>query len=315
MNPLQRILDAQGFAVLDGGLATALEARGHVLDTELWSAELLIQEPDAIRDVHAAYLEAGADCITTASYQASVEGFGTVGLSAAEARRLLGLSVELALEAKQAFWAVPENRIGRTEPIVAASAGPYGAFLADGSEYDGRYGVSAQVLEAFHGPRLETLARTPADLIAFETIPSGAEAKVIAALLEDAPATWAWISFSCRDGHRLWDGTPVADAARAYRNLGNLAGIGVNCTAPGHVASLLGDIDTMAGAPLIAYPNSGEAYDARTGQWGGEADMGEWLSSVGSWVRAGARAIGGCCRVGPETIRGVRGRLVSILAG
>lgn len=315
MTPFGRFLDAQGFVVLDGGLATALEAEGHALDSALWSAELLVRAPEAVRDVHAAYLVAGADCITTVSYQASAEGFAAAGLDAREARRLLHLSVELATEARASFWSVPENRRDRMKPLVAASAGPYGAFLADGSEYDGRYGVDARVLEAFHGPRLKVLAETPADLVAFETIPSGVEARVVAGLLGQMPGTWAWVSFSCRDGHRLWDGTPIAEAARPCLGLPNLAAVGVNCTAPRHVASLLRDLAEVTDTPLVAYPNSGETYEARTGSWVGAGAGAEWLSGVDAWVRAGARVVGGCCRVGPETIRRLRPRLRSLLGG
>lgn len=313
MSPFSRFLDAQGFVVLDGGLATALQAEGYVLDSELWSAGLLARAPEAIRGVHAAYLQAGADCITTASYQASAEGFAAAGVDADEAVRRLRLSVDLAAEARDAFWAVPDNRVGRMEPLVAASAGPYGALLADGSEYDGRYGVGVRVLEAFHGSRLETLSGTSADLIAFETIPSGVEARVIAGLLEALPDTWAWVSFTCRDAQRLRDGTPVTEAARACRGLANLAGIGVNCTAPHHVASLLGKLGRMTDAPLVAYPNSGESYDARAGAWVGDGAGAEWLDGVDGWVRAGARVVGGCCRVGPDIIRDLRPRLRSLL--
>ncbi len=168
-------------------------------------------------------------------------------------------------------------------------------------------------MEAFHGPRLEALAETGADLIAFETIPSGVEARVIAGLLQELPDTWAWVSFTCRDGHRLRDGTPVSEAARVCGGLGNLAGIGVNCTAPRHVASLLGSAGRASEAPLVAYPNSGETYDALAGAWVGLGAGAEWLEGVAGWVRAGARVVGGCCRVGPDVIRDLRPLLGSLL--
>jgi homocysteine S-methyltransferase len=306
VNPFAPFLQSQGFIVLDGGLATTLEARGHSLDSKLWSADLLVRDPGAIREVHAAYLEAGADCVTTSGYQASMGGFRAAGLSSSEARRLLELSVELAVEEKERFWATPENRADRVEPIIAASAGPYGAFLADGSEYDGRYGVDASVLDAFHRARLEVLAGTRADVIAFETVPSALEARTIAGLLADFPATWAWITFSCRDGQRLWDGTPIGDVVRACGTPANLVGVGVNCTAPRLVASLVARVRADTDLPIIAYPNSGETYDARTGSWIGDAAMEQWLAGVRDWVAAGARVVGGCCRVGPDVIRRLR---------
>jgi len=214
-NPFQRFLDEQGFVLLDGGFATALEAAGHLLDSPLWSARLLLDAPHAVLAAHTAYLEAGADCVITASYQASFEGFAAAGLAAREAAALLRRSVDLAREAKESFWSELSNRAERLEPIVAASVGPYGAFLADGSEYDGRYRVRPETLVDFHRERLLVLADTDADLVAFETIPSLPEAEVLAELLTEVPDTWAWITFSCRDERRLWDGSKVTDAVRA----------------------------------------------------------------------------------------------------
>ena len=185
--PLGRIPGAQGFVVLDGGLSTALEAAGLRLDPTLWSARAPLDAPEAVLAAHRAYLEAGADCITTAGYQASPEGFLAAGFDAAAAEAAIRRPVELAVQARDAFWASAENREGRLRPLVAASAGPYGAFLADGSEYRGRYGVDAAALDRFHRARLELLQDTAADLVAFETVPSGTEAAVLGALLGDHP--------------------------------------------------------------------------------------------------------------------------------
>jgi homocysteine S-methyltransferase len=302
-------LAGQGFVALDGGLATALEAAGHLLDTPLWSARLLLDAPDSVRAAHTAYLAAGADCITTASYQASFEGFAEAGLGAREATGLLKKSVQLAREARAEFWSAPANRVGRFEPIVAASAGPYGAFLADGSEYDGRYAVGRAALADFHRRRLEVLADAGADLVAFETIPSLLEAEVIADLLAEMPETWAWVTFSCRDGERLWDKTPLLSAVRAVTSAPRLAGVGVNCTAPRHVAELIGALRTVTDLPAVAYPNSGEVYDADSHRWVGKAAGTEWLALAESWWASGARILGGCCRVGPLTIRKLRAEL------
>jgi homocysteine S-methyltransferase len=305
--PLSRFLESQGFVVLDGGLATALEEAGYTLDTPLWSAGVLMDAPDGVRSVHASYLEAGADCITTAGYQASFEGFSAAGLHRAAAEAALRRAVALAVEAKGSFWSEPANRVGRLEPIVAASAGPYGAFLADGSEYDGRYGVDRDVLEHFHRDRLDVLRDTAADLIAFETIPSRIEAEVVARLLAERSGTPAWISFSCRDSESLWDGTPIARAVESLVSIDPLVGVGVNCTAPRHIAGLIDRIVPITDLPVIVYPNSGESYDSLTHAWRGSPRR--WLDSVDAWVEAGARVLGGCCRVGPSQIRELRLRL------
>ena len=306
--------------ITDGGLATALEARGHRLDTRLWSAELLISNPGAIRSIHAEYLAAGADCITTASYQASFPGFRARGFGDAEAAGLLKLSVALAVEARDEFWRETAGELrGRPRPLVAASVGPYGAYLADGSEYDGRYGVEARVLDEFHRSRFRLFARSAADVILCETIPSGLEAEVLLGILAETPEARAWMSFCCGDGARLWDGTPVEEAARLCDRTEGVVAVRVNCVAPAHVGELIGRIRAATDLPVIVYPNSGEVYDAGTGEWswpagglgeaGGSGKAGEASQSgveARAWIAAGAAGVGGCCRVGPAAIRALR---------
>ncbi|MYH51033.1 MAG: homocysteine S-methyltransferase [Gammaproteobacteria bacterium] len=302
--------------IADGGLATALEARGHRLGTRLWSAELLVSNPDAIRDIHAEYLAAGADCVSTASYQASFAGFREQGYGDAEAAGLLELSVALAVEARDRYWAVQGNRPGRLRPLVAASAGPYGAYLADGSEYDGRYGVEFGVLDEFHRRRFRLLARSAADLILCETIPSGLEVEALLGILEDTPDAWVWMSFCCADGARLWDGTPVEEVARLCDRADRVVAVGVNCVAPAHVGALIGRIRTVTDLPAIVYPNSGEVYDARTGTWhwpaNGAGGAGEPIPDAGDWIARGAAGVGGCCRVGPAEIRALRRQIAGV---
>lgn len=310
--PFAPFLEEQGFVVLDGGLASALEEGGYALDTPLWSARALLEAPERVRGVHEAYLYAGADCITSAGYQASFEGLWAAGLERPEAEQVLRGAVTLAVEARDAFWSGAAGREGRRRPLVAASAGPYGAFLTDGSEYVGRYGVGPEVLERFHRGRLEVLADTPADLLAFETVPSLDEADVIAGLLAGLlarrPETRAWIAFSCRDEGHLRDGTPIGVAVEACAVAGPaLAAVGVNCTAPRHMAGLIARIREATELPVVAYPNSGEGFDTTTRSWTGP--RAEWMDDVGDWVAAGARILGGCCRVGPAEILELRRRL------
>ena len=210
-DPLAEILNKQGFVVLDGALATELERHGADLNDALWSAKILMEAPGLIRAVHADYLRAGADVITTASYQATLPGFLARGLSRENAIELLKLSVELAVDARDEFWAIDENRVGRIRPLVAASIGPYGAFLADGSEYKGMYNLTEDELIEFHRPRMEILAAADADLMAFETVPSIVEGRAILRLLAEFAGCRAWITFSCRDGHHVSSGELFAD--------------------------------------------------------------------------------------------------------
>ena len=295
--------------MLDGGLATELEKAGLDLEHPLWSARVLESAPEAIVRVHRLYLEAGADCITTASYQATLAGFEREGRSRQEADALLRRSVTLALEVRDCFWADERNRVGRLRPLVAASIGPYGAFLANGAEYTGDYDLDEAGLVEFHRERLTRLAASGADLLACETVPSASEARALGALLAESPGPPAWVSFSCRDGERLRDGTPLAECVRVLDPLPRVLAIGVNCTAPSHVESLLRAAAMATAKPLVAYPNSGESYDAARKAWSGVAETQRWGELGRLWRDAGARLVGGCCRTGPDEVRTLRAAL------
>lgn len=308
-NPITEFVERQGCFVIDGGLATTLEARGHRLDDELWSAHMLLDAPEEIRQVHADFLTAGADCIISSSYQASLLGFRNRGLSDAEGARLLRLSVQLAIEARDEFWRDRRHREHRSHPIVAASIGPYGAYLADGSEYTGRYGIGPPGLRRFHEKRWQILADTEAELLACETIPSRQEAMVLLQLLSETPSRWAWLSFSCRDGSHAHDGTALADLARACDTHPGVAAVGINCTAPEHISSLIAEARRTTTKPVIVYPNSGEHYHAATKRWRAGPTAVDWGFSAREWARRGAVGVGGCCRVGPEIIREMRRHL------
>jgi homocysteine S-methyltransferase len=312
-DPLAPFLDGGGVLVLDGGLATELEGLGLDLDHPLWSAHVLEEAPDAIGVVHRAYLEAGADCITTASYQATLEGFAREGLSHAQGARLLRRSVALAVAARDAFWSEPANRVSRHRPLVAASIGPYGAYLANGAEYTGDYDLDEAGLAAFHRERLEILAASGADLLACETIPSAAEARALAKLLGAVPGALAWFAFSCRDGERISDGTPFVECVRELAPHPQIVALGINCTAPTYVDGLLRAARLATAKPLVAYPNSGERYDAASRTWQGLRSAEDWGECGREWHDAGARLIGGCCRTGPGHIRSLRAALESSL--
>lgn len=279
--------------VLDGGLATHLETLGADLRDDLWSARLLLENPGLIRRVHADYFAAGADVATTASYQASLPGFARRGMDEAAAARLITLSVELAAQAR--------DEAGHG--LVAASVGPYGAYLANGAEYTGDYDLDEDGLVSWHRPRWEILAAAGADLMACETIPSYAEARALARLLDETPGAKAWVSFSCRDSEHINDGTPIAEAAALFTGNAQVVAVGVNCTAPRHIPGLISRLTEL---PVVVYPNSGETWDAENRRWHGLADPVEFGQAAKEWQEDGAAMIGGCCRTTPEHIRQVR---------
>lgn len=297
------LIQEQGFVILDGALATELEARGANLNHALWSAKLLNENPSLIKEVHLDYLNAGANVITTASYQASFIGFENQGYTKADAIRLLQLSVELAIDARTTFLTNSENKI-HDIPMVAASLGPYGAALADGSEYRGYNGVSISDLSIFHEERLKVILHTQADVLAFETIPCLDEAIAIKELLHQHSSKNAWVSFSCKDGMHLSSGELFADAVKLLTESNEIIGIGVNCTAPQHIESLIKIAAPLTNKVIIVYPNKGETYNAVSKIWEPNAGCNpNFVENAKTWISAGAKAIGGCCRTSPLDIQ------------
>jgi homocysteine S-methyltransferase len=274
----------------DGGFATELEARGHDLSDALWSARLLVDAPQEVVAAHVAFFRAGAMIATTASYQASFEGFGARGIGRAEAAGLMRRSVELARQARA--------EVGDEGRWVAASVGPYGAALADGSEYRGRYGLTVTQLADWHRPRLEVLAEAGADVLALETVPDVDEAEALVGLVQELGAA-AWLSYTI-DGARTRAGQPLADAFTVAAGVPQIVAVGVNCCAPEDVLPAIIAARQVTGLKVIVYPNSGEQWDASRRRRKGPSRFSAELAP--QWVSAGARVIGGCCRVRPADI-------------
>lgn len=276
---------AERVVVLDGGLATRLEARGHDLSDDLWSARLLLDEPDEIRAAHDDYARAGAQVATTASYQVSYEGLAGRGLDAGETDVLLRRSVELAREAADGtLW-------------VAASVGPYGAALADGQEYSGDYDLDVDGLRGWHRRRLHVLAEAQPDLLALETIPCLAEVEALLAEVAGLGVP-CWLSLTA-DGARTRRGEPLAEAFAMAADCPEVVAVGVNCCTPA-AADLGVPLAGATGLPVVVYPNSGEDWDGVRRTWVGEPTF--TADRVTGWVAAGARLVGGCCRVGPDQV-------------
>lgn len=288
---------AERDAVVDGGLATELESRGHDLRDSLWSARLLRDDPQSIEDVHAAYFAAGADVAITSSYHATLEGFEAHGIDREEGRRLLRLSVEVARRAR--------DRTGG-KGLVAGSVGLYGVVWANGTEYTGDYArATDDEIATTQRSRMIELVAAGADLLAFETIPNAREAAIISDLLVEVPGVEAWVSFCCRDDGHTSDGTPIGDAIRAADRSGRVAAFGINCTPPQHIDGLLAQARRATDLPLIVYPNHGRVWDGSTYTWSGDGVDAFSAETMARWRRLGARAIGGCCGIGPAAIAAV----------
>ncbi|MEU7476813.1 homocysteine S-methyltransferase [Lentzea sp. NPDC042327] len=273
--------------VLDGGLSTALEQAGHDLSDELWTARLLLSDPDAVRAAHAGYLRAGADVVITSSYQASFEGFARRSLTDEQTVGLMKASVSIA---RSAASEVDGPR------WVAASVGPYGAVLADGSEYRGRYGRTTDELERFHRRRIEVLADAGPDLLAVETIPDAQEAEAVLRVVVGSGVP-AWLSYSVRDG-KTCAGQSLEEAFGLVKGIDEVVAVGLNCSAPEEVAGAVATARAVTGLPVVVYPNTGEQWNAAARAWSGGVES----FAVTEWAEQGARLIGGCCRVGPAGI-------------
>ncbi|KAF3436264.1 hypothetical protein FNV43_RR23356 [Rhamnella rubrinervis] len=298
---------AGGAAVIDGGLATELERHGADLNDPLWSAKCLLTSPHLIRAVHLDYLEAGADIIITASYQATIQGFEAKGISREQSESLLKKSVEIACEARDLYYErcarsssddTEDGRILKHRPIlVAASVGSYGAYLADGSEYSGMYGdaITLEVLKDFHRRRLLVLSESGPDLIAFETIPNKLEAQAYVQLLEEERISIpAWFAFNSKDGVNVVSGDSLVECVSIAESCNQVVATGINCTPPRFIHELVSSITKVTTKPVLVYPNSGESYDADKKEWvqnTGVSDE-DFVSYVNKWCEIGASLIG-----------------------
>ena len=311
-NPLQILFQQKDVIILDGALATELERRGADLRDPLWSAKVLLEQPELIRQVHYDYFAAGADVAITASYQASFPGLAARGLNEAQAANLMRLSIQLAVDARTHYLIDqahlvdkqpnPQAAMRNWHPLVAASVGPYGAYLHDGSEYRGDYGLTVDELVAWHRPRFAVLAQSGADLLACETIPSLVEGEALLRLLAEFPDVWAWLSFSCRDGDHVCHGERFVDCVALAHECPQIVAIGVNCTAPRYVEDLVRQAAAVTTKPLLVYPNSGERWDALAQCWLPGSGGADFAAAARRWYVVGARLIGGCCRTTPVEI-------------
>ncbi|MFJ5078672.1 homocysteine S-methyltransferase [Streptomyces sp. NPDC088553] len=300
MKPVRTLAEAlgAGVLVLDGGLSNQLEAQGCDLSDALWSARLLADGPEQIEAAHAAYVRAGARVLITSSYQATFEGFARRGVDREEAARLIARSVELARAAAAGAGA---------GVWVAGSVGPYGAMLADGSEYRGRYGLSVRELEAFHRPRIEALAAAEPDVLALETVPDVTEAEALLRAAEGCGVP-VWLSYTV-EGGRTRAGQDLAEAFAVAEGNDRVVAVGVNCCDPAEAGPAVELAVAVTGKPAVVYPNSGERWDARARGWRG--DIAFDPARATDWAASGARLIGGCCRVGPATISALGTSLVT----
>ena len=299
-NPIKTLLEQKKHIVIDGALASELQRRGCDLNDSLWSAKVLIEQPELIQQVHYDYFVAGADCAITASYQATPMGFAPKGIELEESIKLIKTSVKLAQQAKMQYL----NDIKQDKALfIAGSVGPYGAYLANGSEYTGDYQLSESEFIAFHKDRVTALIDANVDILACETMPSFLEIKALAKLIQQFPMVNCWFSLTLKDQKHISDGTPLTEVIEYLNSIEQIVSVGINCIALEKVTPALEVLSKLTSKPLIVYPNSGEQYDPTTKQWHKNHDHNcTFANQLDVWINLGAKLIGGCCQTTPDDI-------------
>ena len=299
-NPIKPILEQKKHMIIDGALASELQRRGCDLNDSLWSAKVLIEQPELIQQVHYDYFKAGADCAITASYQATPMGFAKKGIELEESIKLIKTSVKLAQQAKMQYL----NDIKQDKALlIAGSVGPYGAYLANGSEYTGDYQLSESEFIAFHKDRVTALIDAGVDILACETMPSFLEIKALVKLIQQFPMVNCWFSLTLKDQQHISDGTPLTEVIEYLNSIEQIVSVGINCIALEKVTPALEVLSKLTSKPLIVYPNSGEQYDPTTKQWHKNHHHNcTFANQLDTWIKLGAKLIGGCCQTTPEDI-------------
>lgn len=307
MGRLKELLLQKQILVLHGPLGTELEARGYDVSGKLWSAKYLLENPEVIRELHETYLNDGSNILITSTYQATIPGLEAAGLNPSQAADIIRLTVQLAYQARESYWQnLSEEQKNQTiYPLISGDVGPYAAYLADGSEYNGHYGdVTLQELKDFHRPRIQLFLEQEVDMLAVETIPNVLEVQALTELLsEEFPQVEAYMSFTAQEVGKISDGTPIKDVIVLVETCSQIVAVGFNCTQPHLYDDLLQEIRSLTIKPLVTYPNSGETYDGTTQTWHhsheGKCSL---VDQSLKWIDLGAQIVGGCCRTRPTEI-------------
>lgn len=306
MTSFKDLLQSKKALILHGALGTELEYKGYDISGKLWSAKYLLEKPEAIEGIHEEYVKAGSDIITTSSYQASVKGLVDYGLSVEKAKELIKLSVDLAKDARDKVWAElsEEEKTSRVYPLISGDVGPYAGYLADGSEYNGKYGeVTKEDLKDFHRERIAILLENGSDLLALETMPNKLEIEALTELLADEfPKAEAYLSVTTQDGNSLSDGTSIKKFVEIVNSSEQILALGVNCSSVANSDKFLKELAALTEKVLVAYPNSGEIYDGATQTWKEDVHACSIADYSQEWVDLGVKVLGGCCRTRPSHI-------------
>ena len=301
-------LENNSLLILHGALGTEMEALGYDISGKLWSAKYLLEKSEVIQELHETYVAAGADLITTSSYQATLPGLVEAGLTEKAAEQIIALTVRLAKAARDKVWGALDEteKAKRPYPLISGDVGPYAAYLANGSEYSGDYGeITINELKDFHRPRIQILLDQGVDLLALETIPNRLETQALIELLaEEFPEAEAYMSFTVQIPDAISDGTSLAEMAKLVSQSNQILAVGINCSSPLLYNQALSFLKNT-GKALITYPNSGEVYDGDSQTWKSKDKDALTLVEHSKYWHAhfGVKILGGCCRTRPNDIK------------
>ena len=278
--------------LLDGSLSYPLENKGINLNTRLWTAQVLIDDPHILSEIHSKYVKCGVDYISTSSYQLSHDALLQLGYRKKEINKIFKRSVDLAVKA-----------VEKKEIEIVGSFGPFGSLLADGSEYTGKYKYDDLIIKNYHKNNFEVINNQKLDIILYETIPSLKEIKIISDVIKYSQKKF-WISMTCNKNLKLRDNSSLKEACKILSEMDNISVIGVNCVDPLITSDIIKKLKDYSSKKILVYPNSGEKYNSYTKKWDGESSINNEL--IKDWISLSPDIIGGCCRVGYDKISKMR---------
>ena len=282
--------------LLDGSMSFPMEQLGYNLKNKLWTGKALINNPDLIKDIHKGYIDAGADFISTSTYQISFDRLKNMGYQSEEIKKIFQKSVDIVKDA------IEESKLKKEIKIVG-SFGPYASYDPEASEYIGEYDSTDIEIKKFHLNNIRIIEETDLDIILYETIPCLREIKILSEALSHSTKE-IWISITCNEEMEFRDGSSFKDACEIISKIEKITTMGINCFSPLLVKKAIDLLKKYSNKKILIYPNSGEIYNPKERFWTGNNEFNN--SMIKNWLSLYPDIIGGCCRIGYDDIKKMR---------
>jgi homocysteine S-methyltransferase len=288
--------------LLDGSMSFPMEHLGYNLKNKLWTGMALISDPDIIKNIHKDYINAGADYISTSTYQVSYDRLKNMGYQSSEIKKVFQKSVDLVKEA------IKESG-SKKEIKIVGSFGPFASYDPNASEYVGKYNSTDDEIKNFHLNNINIIEETDLDIILYETIPCLREIKVLSKVLSQTNKE-IWISITCNENIEFRDGSSFKEACKIISQIEQITTLGINCFSPLLVEKALKELKKYSNKKTLVYPNSGEQYNPKVKYWSGKNEFNNLM--IKNWLSLSPDIIGGCCRVGYNNIKKMREEIDSL---